>query len=85
MRMEMEKDRYEDAARDARGHLERYNKLKHRLEQIEDERESELADAMTALENVPWEKDNPAIQEWSDEIGMSPTDLIKQLEDYHAE
>ena len=80
MRMDMEKDRYEDAAQKARGHLERYNQLKQRLEQEQDAKQALLNDAREALEDVPLAVDNPAVENWADKLNLTPTELIDKLE-----
>jgi len=59
--------------------------IKNQLAEIEQKEESELSEAMDVLETVHWEEDNPAIQQWADDLDMSESDLIAQLEDYHAE
>ena len=81
MRMDMERDRYQDAAQKARGHLERYNQLKQRLEQQQEKSNALLEEARDALTDVPREEDNPAIQNWAEKIGIEPTKLIEELEE----
>lgn len=60
------------------------NQVNERLAQIREEQQSDLQEAMHILESVPWQKDNPAIQNHAEELDMTPEDLINQLEDYHA-
>jgi len=85
MRMEMEEDRYQEAAQKARGHLERYNQLNDRISEIEEEEQNHRKEAFDLLKNVPWKPDNPAIQTNADDLDMTPEELIAELEDYHAE
>ena len=85
MRIEMEEDRYKQAAQNARSHLERRNELVERLQKVESEERDELMEALDTLESVPWKPDNPAIQTNADDLDMTPEELIAELEDYHAE
>lgn len=85
MRMEMEKDRYESAAQKAKGHLERYNQLEKQWAEHKSRQQKQLTQAYETLESVPWEEDNTAIQKWAEKVGKTPRELIKQLEEYHAE
>lgn len=80
MRMEMEKDRYEDAAQKARGHLERYNQLKQRLDNRKEAKDELLAEAKEKLAGIPHNPDNPAVENWADKLEMSPADLLEELE-----
>lgn len=59
--------------------------VRERQSEMREQEEKRLKDAMTVLETVPWDEDNPAIQQWADDLDMSETELINQLEDYHAE
>lgn len=59
--------------------------VKKRLNSIESQETSNLEDACEDLETVPWRVDNPAIEKRADELGMEPSELIAELEDYHAE
>lgn len=80
-RMESEKDRYESAAQKARGHLERYNQLKERLEEVETKQDKLMQDVREKLENVPLEPDNPGVQAQAKRVDMSPEELIEQIND----
>lgn len=59
--------------------------LTSRLEEMEQHEESRLENALERLESVPWELDNPGIQDWAGELDMTEQELIAELEDYHAE
>lgn len=79
MRMEMEEDRYEDAAQKARGHLERYNQLKSRLEQKQERSNTLLQEAGETLRDDQLQEDNPAVENWAEKIGIEPRELIEEL------
>lgn len=81
MRMEMEKDRYEDAAQKARGHLERYNQLKTRLQSQQQKRNELLQEAKEALGSAYLTEDNPAVKNWSEKLEMEPTELIAAVKE----
>ena len=49
------------------------------LERSENAKETELSKARNALSKTPKEPDNPAIQNWADELGMTPQELINEL------
>lgn len=80
MRMEMEQDRYESAAQKARGHLERYNQLKRRLDQRKDHQQSVIQDAKEALDGARLNTDNPAVKNWAEKANISPEELIEEVE-----
>jgi hypothetical protein len=80
MRMDMEKDRYEDAAQKARGHLERYNQLSQRLEQQREKTEEKLQEARETLQAGQFYPENPAVENWADKLDMTPEELIEELE-----
>lgn len=42
---------------------------------------AELDEAREHLENVPLEPANPAVKNWAEKVGMTPSELIEQLED----
>jgi len=49
------------------------------LEQKQAERESELDEARDVLTDVPNDPENPAIQNWADDLDMTPEELISEL------
>ena len=67
--------------------LEKQMELKQQeLEGLQDDVETaeqmeqvKLSEARNALSKTPKEPDNPAIQNWADELGMTPQELINEL------
>lgn len=52
-------------------------------EKVSEQAEAELADARDALldnDGVILEPTNPAVQNWADKLGMTPVELIEELE-----
>jgi len=49
------------------------------LEQKQAERESELDEARDVLADVPNDPENPAIQNWAEDLDMTPEELISEL------
>lgn len=49
------------------------------LEQKQAERESELDEARDVLADVPKDPENPAIQNWAEDLDMTPEELIDEL------
>lgn len=79
-------EKEENRRRQERKQKEKEKKaLLDKKQRVKEQEESQLADAMDALETVPWEADNAAIKTWANELDMSERDLINQLEDYYAE
>lgn len=56
--------------------VEELRELK-RLEQKEEE--ANLERAADALEGVPLEEDNPAVENWAEKLGMSAAELVEEL------
>jgi len=81
MRMQMEKDRYEDAAQKAKGHLQRYNQLKERLEVEHEQQQDIIQDAVDALDGSRLTPDNPAVKNWAEKAGITPEELIQEVTD----
>lgn len=54
------------------------------LQKLDQQEETELQESLEVLASVPWEIDNPAIQQHAVDLDMDPEDLIAHLEDYHA-
>lgn len=81
MRMQMEKDRYEDAAQKARGHLERYNQLKSRLDNQRDETRQLVKEAKEVLGDAHLTADNPAVKNWAEKTGLEPETLIRKVKE----
>lgn len=57
----------------------RKRREEHR-EQKQNEQEQLLADAEEALEGVPKQPDNPAVENWADKLNMQPATLLEELE-----
>jgi len=69
-------DREAELAR-AKDELERLESI---LERNESKEDSQLAEARNALEKTPKEPENPAIQKWATDLGMTPEGLINELD-----
>lgn len=61
----------------ARDELERLESV---LEQSANAKETKIEEARQSLEGTPREPENPAIKKWAEQIGMSPQELINELE-----
>jgi chromosome segregation ATPase len=59
--------------------------VESRIRELEENENTRLHNALEKLEKVPWEPDNPGIQDWADELDMTEQELIAELEEYHAE
>ena len=55
-------------------------RLREQLETSEKKAKVELEQAKDALQDTPKEPTNPAIQNWASDLGMTPQELIEQLE-----
>lgn len=69
-----EKDRQRDRVE---SELEELRQLKAKMQQRED---GDLKRAKKALSSTPRDPENPAIQTWADDLGMTPEQLIEELE-----
>jgi len=49
------------------------------LQEVKDVESEQWDNAVSALENTPKEPDNPAVENWADKLGLTPTALIEQL------
>lgn len=58
--------------------IEEYEALIQRRNKKED---TELQEARDALEKTPRDTENPAIVRWSKQLGMTPDELIEELDD----
>lgn len=54
--------------------------LKEVSQQKTEEQKQALEEAKDALQGTPKEPDNPAIKNWASDLGMSPEELIDELE-----
>lgn len=62
------------------GIQEQLEALDDRVERSEEKREVKLDEAKQKLKDAPPDPTNPAIQSWSDKLGMSPQELASELE-----
>jgi len=74
-------------ARELEQALETVERLERELEDIdelirefEQDDEAEWEEARNALEDTPREPDNPAIQNWAQQLGVTPQELVRELE-----
>lgn len=81
MRMDMEKDRYEDAAAQARGHLKRYNELKSRLEKRESQEEKVLQEAAETLSRHQLHEDSNPVEFWAEKADMDIGTFLSEMEE----
>lgn len=49
------------------------------IKEFEREESAELKEARSALAETPKDPDNPAIERWAKELGMTPTELLEEL------
>jgi len=68
-------DRQAELAK-AQDELDRLESLLERQEAAE---QNGLAEARESLEKTPKEAENPAIQKWATDLGMTPEELIDEL------
>jgi len=74
----------EEAERKREQLREQRTRLEEELDDMDDE-PALLDQAREQLEHTPKDPDNPAIQNWSGKLGMSPKELCKRLKNGHAE
>jgi len=65
--------------RELAGERDKLARLESQLEQYESEREQQLEAARDALATTPRDPENPAVQNWADNLGMTPTELLEEL------
>jgi len=53
--------------------------IKRLIKERKREEDTELRQAREALEHVPQEADNPAVENWAEKLGMTPTELLDLL------
>lgn len=70
--------------RNARRDVERLEsdlaELKELKAQMNKREDAKLQDAQEALEGVPREATNPAIENWAEQLGMTPQELLNKLD-----
>jgi predicted nuclease with TOPRIM domain len=74
----------EEAERKREQLREQRTRLEEELDDMDDE-PALLDQAREQLEHTPKDPDNPAIQNWSGKLGMSPNELCNRLKNGHAE
>jgi len=81
-RYRKEQLRAEKATLEARmeGINEQLDELDERIDVTEDQEAAKLDEAMDALDGAPPDPSNPAVQNWSEKLDMSPQQLAEQLE-----
>jgi len=53
--------------------------IKRLIKERKREEDTELRQAREALEHVPQEADNPAVENWAEKLGMTPAELLDLL------
>jgi len=53
--------------------------IKRLIKERKREEDTELRQAREALEHVPQEADNPAVENWAEKLGMTPPELLDLL------
>ena len=83
--LEEEADELEHEAdslrRKAERKREQVEELREQNHLSEEQTEADLAEAQDALEHVPLEPTNPAVENWAEKLGMTPIELVEKLED----
>lgn len=59
---------------------QRLERLLEEQEEQSHQKQAELSEAKEALENAPRDPTNPAIKNWADQLGMTPKQLIDELD-----
>jgi len=74
---EREKTNLEDRLQSVKSDLSELYALK---DEFEREEEASLQEARDVLADTEKDADNPAIQNWAKELGMTPTELVEELQ-----
>ena len=81
--LELQRKQKEREARHAKERAERLEndvqELDELIREFERDHTAELDAAREALEKTPKDPDNPAIQKWAKDLGMTPEELLDQL------
>ena len=81
--LELQRKQKEREARHAKERAERLEddvqELDELIREFERDHTAELDAARNALEKTPKDPDNPAIQKWAKDLGMTPEELLDQL------
>ena len=77
---QQQKQRELESAREGVDRLENdLEEITELLQEVKDVETEQWDNAVSALENTPKEPDNPAVENWADKLGLTPTALIEQL------
>lgn len=60
-------------------------KLKEINEDKRDLKQSKLDEAREALKDTPKDPENPAVENWAEEVGVSPSQLVEELSEGDGE
>jgi predicted transcriptional regulator len=60
---------------------EEIEELETRLERVNTKEEERLNEARNVLADVPKDAENPAVKNWADKLGMTPTELLEEISD----
>ena len=81
---QMRIDQLESELNELQAREEQKRRELQNLKEIDEEKTAEqkqaLSEAKEALQDTPKEPDNPAIQNWAQDLGMTPEELIDELE-----
>ena len=80
MRKQQVKSEVEHLEARTQNKLEELEKLEQRLETRTERREKKLDEVRERLEGVPLEPDNPGVEKQAQKVGLSPEELIAELE-----
>jgi len=77
-----QKQRELESARDEVKRVENdLKEITELLQEVEEVEADQWDEAVEALSNAPKEPDNPAIENWADKLGVTPTQLIEELDE----
>jgi len=79
MRMDMEKNAYKQNAQNARNHLERYNRLKDRLEERQENATDVLDEAEEQLSEHQLHENSNPVEFWADKADMSKDEFLTEM------
>ncbi|AGC34589.1 hypothetical protein HSTV1_44 [Haloarcula sinaiiensis tailed virus 1] len=68
-----------DRERELADERDKLSRLQAQLKQYENGVSSELQEARETLSDTPKDPDNPAIQQWAKDLGMTPDELLEEL------
>lgn len=80
LQIKHKREEFEEKEREAKrvkGELEDLQRLRAEFEKQED---AEIQSAREALEGVPRDPTNPAVENWAGKLGMTPQELIDEID-----